>query len=44
MQVKPELGTEPFDVAGLKVQFTVSTSSPDSVIGSVVTSILARIF
>src|SRR6266508_3082576 len=26
MQLNPELGTEPSDVAGLKVQFTVSTS------------------
>jgi hypothetical protein len=28
--VKPELGTGPFDVGGLNVQFTVSTSSPGS--------------
>jgi hypothetical protein len=30
VQVKPELGTGPFDVGGLNVQFTVSTSSPGS--------------
>ena len=30
MQVKPELGTGPFDVGGLNVQLTVSTSSPGS--------------
>jgi hypothetical protein len=30
MQVKPDVGTEPFDVGELKVQLTGSTSSPAS--------------
>src|SRR5262249_9221277 len=30
VKVKPEAGTEPLDVGGLKVTFTVSTSSPGS--------------
>jgi hypothetical protein len=29
-QVKPDLGTEPFEVGGLNVQLTVSTSSEAS--------------
>jgi hypothetical protein len=30
VQVKPDLGTTPLEVAGLNLQFTVSTSSPES--------------